>query len=84
MPAELIEKVKQDTAEFFKLPLEEKKAVSKLPNDTQGYGQMVVATEEQKLDWADMLSLHTQPPAARNLKFWATNPPSFRLEIIPD
>lgn len=81
VPAELIEKVKEDVARFFKLPLEERKALSQLPNNAEGYGQLFVVTEEQKLDWADLLFIRTQPPANRNMRFWPTNPPSFRDTI---
>lgn len=78
MPEELIEKVKEDVAGFFKCPLEERKALSQLPHDGEGYGQLFVTTEEQKLDWADLLFIRTQPLSKRNLRFWPTNPPSFR------
>ncbi|KAG4117177.1 hypothetical protein ERO13_D12G212750v2 [Gossypium hirsutum] len=36
---ELIEKMKIDTQEFFKFPLEEKMAYAQLPNEIEGYGQ---------------------------------------------
>jgi len=74
----LMQKVKEDTAEFFKLPLAEKQAVSQSPNGLEGYGQVFVASEEQKLDWADMLTFFTQPEANRNMRFWPANPPTFR------
>ncbi|PPD84498.1 hypothetical protein GOBAR_DD18578 [Gossypium barbadense] len=39
---ELIEKMKIDTQEFFKFPLEEKMAYAQLPNEIEGYGQTLV------------------------------------------
>jgi len=73
-----MQKVKEDATEFFKLPLVEKVAVSQLPNGIEGYGQIFVASDEQKLDWADMLSIFTRPQAIRNLRFWPTSPTTFR------
>lgn len=75
---EVIEKIRSDTKEFFQLPLEEKKAYAQLPNHIEGYGQAFVVSEEQKLDWGDMLFLLTQPASLRNLTFWPTLPTSFR------
>ncbi|KAL6991343.1 hypothetical protein U1Q18_009458 [Sarracenia purpurea var. burkii] len=57
----LVEKVKVDVQEFFKLPLEEKKKFYQEPGDVEGYGQAFVVSEDQKLDWADMLYLYTLP-----------------------
>ncbi|WOL00243.1 hypothetical protein Cni_G08956 [Canna indica] len=78
VPDEVIEKLKADIIDFFNLPLEEKKAVAQLPNDLQGYGQAFVVSEDQKLDWGDMLFLMTRPLHIRNMRFWPTRPPTFR------
>ncbi|KAK1272469.1 S-norcoclaurine synthase 1 [Acorus gramineus] len=75
---ELIEKMKLDLIEFFKQPLEVKIRHSQLPGDIEGYGQAFVVSDEQKLDWADMFFLHTRPVSLRNMRFWSTQPPSFR------
>ncbi|CAB4309724.1 unnamed protein product [Prunus armeniaca] len=75
---EVIEKIRSDTKEFFQLPLEEKKAYAQLPNHIEGYGQAFVVSEEQKLDWGDMLFLFSRPVSLRNLTFWPTLPTSFR------
>lgn len=75
---EVIEKMKTDTQEFFNLPLEEKMAYSKIPNYLEGYGQAFVLSEDQKLDWGDMLFLLPRPVPLRNMRFWPTIPPSFR------
>ncbi|KAK9106500.1 hypothetical protein Syun_022511 [Stephania yunnanensis] len=76
---DLIEKMKDDTKEFFKLPLEKKRAYAQLPNSLEGYGQAFVVSEDQKLDWADMLFILPQPVNDRNMRFWPTHPPSFSL-----
>ncbi|XP_071724095.1 S-norcoclaurine synthase 1-like [Rutidosis leptorrhynchoides] len=75
---QVTDKMKQDIEEFFKLPLEEKISYAQLPNSVQGYGQAFVHSEEQKLDWNDMLFLIIQPIYHRNLRFWPTTPSSFR------
>lgn len=75
---EPIEKMKTDTQAFFKLPLQEKTAYAQLPNNIEGYGQAFVVSEEQKLDWGDMMYLRPQPVSLRNLRFWPNNPSSFR------
>lgn len=78
VPKEVVEKMKIDTHEFFQLPLEKKKTYAQLPNSIEGYGQAFVQSEEQKLDWGDMLFLLGQPVSARNMRFWPTHPTSFR------
>ncbi|KAE8661864.1 S-norcoclaurine synthase 1 [Hibiscus syriacus] len=78
---EVIEKMKIDTQEFFKLPLEEKTKCAQIPNEIEGYGQTLVMSKDQKLDWNDMLVLYPLPVPSRNMKFWPTNPPSFRATL---
>ncbi|MBA0621524.1 hypothetical protein Godav_007137, partial [Gossypium davidsonii] len=75
---EVIEKMKINTQEFFKLPLEEKMAYAQLPNEIEGYGQTLVRSADQKLDWNDMIFLFPLSVPLRNMRFWPTNPPSFR------
>ncbi|KAJ6806359.1 S-norcoclaurine synthase 1-like [Iris pallida] len=70
--------MKLDIAEFFKLPLEEKEAYAQLPDGYEGYGQIFVKSEEQKLDWGDMITIFTRPHSIRNMRFWPTHPPTFR------
>ncbi|KAF8032778.1 hypothetical protein BT93_D1618 [Corymbia citriodora subsp. variegata] len=66
---------------FLQLPLEEKNYYEKLPNSIEGYGQAFVVSEDQKLDWGDMLSLLGQPASQRNLRLWPKNPASFRATL---
>jgi isopenicillin N synthase-like dioxygenase len=47
----LLEKVKLEIQEFFKLPMEEKKKYRQEPGDMEGFGQAFVVSEEQKLNW---------------------------------
>ncbi|KAJ0989975.1 hypothetical protein J5N97_008331 [Dioscorea zingiberensis] len=78
VPDEVIEKMKVVVGEFFRLPLEEKKAYEQPPGSVEGYGQAFVVSEDQKLDWGDMYFLSTNPAHGRNLKLWPTNPPTFK------
>ncbi|WCJ20677.1 2-oxoglutarate (2OG) and Fe(II)-dependent oxygenase superfamily protein [Euphorbia peplus] len=75
---QVIENMKRDAQEFFKLPLEEKMACAVLPNGFQGYGQSHVVSEHQKLDWNDMLVLLPQPLSGRDFRLWPKHPVSYR------
>ena len=79
---EVIERMKVALEEFFKLPLEEKQKVAQPSNTLEGYGQALVVSEDQKLDWADMLFLVTLPASSRNMKLWAVEPPNFRYKVL--
>ncbi|KAK8651373.1 hypothetical protein V6N13_140977 [Hibiscus sabdariffa] len=78
---EVLLKMKAAIAAFFELPLEEKNKYVQAGNDFQGYGQGYVASEEQKLDWCDVLFLITLPHEIRNLKYWADTIPGFKDAI---
>ncbi|KAJ6825015.1 S-norcoclaurine synthase 1-like [Iris pallida] len=82
VPTELVEKIKMDIVEFFKLPIEEKEAFAQIPdNSYNGYGQIFVKSEDQKLEWGDMIALDTLPLKIRKMRFWPTYPPSFRDDL---
>ncbi|CAI0396513.1 unnamed protein product [Linum tenue] len=66
---EVILKMKADIQEFFGRPLEEKMEYAQLPNGIEGYGQAFVVSEEQKLDWGDMLYINAQPINRRNMRY---------------
>ncbi|KAJ9564872.1 hypothetical protein OSB04_000838 [Centaurea solstitialis] len=61
MSSVLVETLKEEIQEFFKLPMEEKKKFWQKEEDFEGFGQAFVVSEEQKLDWADMFTLVTLP-----------------------
>ncbi|KAI3691733.1 hypothetical protein L6452_31535 [Arctium lappa] len=75
---EHMDEMKKVTKEFFKLPLEEKMKYAHTPSTIEGYGQAFVVSEDQKLDWGDMLYLIHLPVDQRNMRFWPRNPTSFR------
>ncbi|GJM91955.1 hypothetical protein PR202_ga08378 [Eleusine coracana subsp. coracana] len=66
------------TREFFMLPLEEKEKYPMAPGGIQGYGHAFVFSEDQKLDWSNMLALGVEPAFIRQPKLWPTNPASFK------
>ncbi|KAG8092538.1 hypothetical protein GUJ93_ZPchr0012g20398 [Zizania palustris] len=81
VPDEVIGNFKRDIVEFFSQPLDAKKEYSQLPNNLEGYGQVFVVSEDQKLDWGDMMYLTVHPSDLRDLRFWPTYPASFRQSI---
>ncbi|XP_021825497.1 protein SRG1-like isoform X2 [Prunus avium] len=71
------QEMKDATAKFFELPLEEKNKIRMLSDDFQGYGQAYAASQGQTLDWSDALFLNVYPSHHRKLKFWPTSPEGF-------
>lgn len=74
---ELLDAMEKVAREFFMLPLEEKEKYPMAPGGIQGYGHAFVFSEEQKLDWCNMLALGVEPAFIRQPKLWPTNPPNF-------
>ncbi|CAL4922734.1 unnamed protein product [Urochloa decumbens] len=81
VPDEVIGNLMSDVAGFFKQPLEDKKEWSQQADSLEGYGQAFVVSDDQKLDWADMLYLQVQPSESRDMRFWPTRPASFRRSV---
>ena len=65
--------------EFFSLPMEEKKKYWQKPGELEGFGQLFVVSEEQKLEWADMFYMTTLPLYTRNPHLFPSLPQPFRL-----
>ncbi|CAN1746361.1 2-oxoglutarate-dependent dioxygenase 11 [Linum perenne] len=74
---EVIQRMKLDLQEFFNQPLQEKMSYAQMPNNMEGF----VVSEEQKLDWGDMLFIHSLPVNARNMRHWPRVPSSFRNSL---
>ncbi|EER95699.1 hypothetical protein BDA96_01G579700 [Sorghum bicolor] len=70
VPEDVMEAMKASTQAFFALPAEAKQQFRQQAGQLEGYGQLFVVSDDQKLDWADVLYLNTQPPEHRNLSFW--------------
>ncbi|KAF3784816.1 S-norcoclaurine synthase 1 [Nymphaea thermarum] len=58
---EIVHKMKEEIQGFFGSPFEEKKSLSQVPGDVEGYEQVFVLSDDQKLEWADMFFLATLP-----------------------
>ncbi|KAJ6904796.1 hypothetical protein NC652_022737 [Populus alba x Populus x berolinensis] len=80
---ESLRNMNKQTQEFFDLPLKEKKRWAQKPGSLEGYGQAFVTSEEQKLEWNDMIFLKALPIEDRNLEIWPENPPKFRMNYYP-
>ncbi|XP_047308231.1 protein SRG1-like [Impatiens glandulifera] len=73
----LVKQMKSEIEQFFDSPMEEKTKLEQEPGDVQGYGQAFVFSDQQKLDWCDMLYLLTLPLHLRKPRLWKNLPPSF-------
>lgn len=72
-------KQKLEIQEFFKLPMEEKKKFWQQPGDLEGFGQVFVVSEEQKLDWGDGFFMTTHPTYLRRPHLFPKFPVPFRF-----
>ena len=69
--------IRTQNESFFKLPYEEKKKLWQQPNHQEGFGQLFVVSDEQKLDWADMFFITTRPHNVRRVDLFDKLPPKF-------
>ncbi|TVU31236.1 hypothetical protein EJB05_22916 [Eragrostis curvula] len=81
VPSDVIKGMKASIEGFFQLPPETKKKVAQERGQLDGYGHLFVVSEDQKLDWSDVLYLNTRPPYRKNLRFWPDKPDNFRLTL---
>lgn len=81
VPGDVVEGMKASIEGFFQLPAAMKKQFAQERGQLEGYGQLFVVSEDQKLDWADILYLNTQPPQDRNMRFWPDQPANFRSAL---
>ncbi|CAD6337898.1 unnamed protein product [Miscanthus lutarioriparius] len=69
------------TRGFFNLPLDEKQKYSNLANGkefrNEGYGNDMVLSEDQVLDWCDRLYLIVEPESRIIRSLWPAQPPAF-------
>ncbi|VAI11380.1 unnamed protein product [Triticum turgidum subsp. durum] len=81
VPDDVVESMKANIQQFFQLPAETKKRFAQEEGQLEGYGQLFVVSDDQKLDWADMLFLYAQPPERRKTRFWPDQPATFRSTL---
>ncbi|PHT33433.1 hypothetical protein CQW23_25233 [Capsicum baccatum] len=79
----LVDEVCKVSRQFFDLSMDEKQKYGRAPDNTEGYGNDMVLSENvlpenQTLDWTDRLYLLVHPEDKRKLKCWPENPKSFR------
>ncbi|KAL5996035.1 hypothetical protein ACLOJK_026108 [Asimina triloba] len=74
---QMLESMEKVAMEFFMLPLEEKEKYPMAPGTVQGYGHAFIFSEDQKLDWCNMLALGVEPSFIRHPKLWPTKPDKF-------
>ncbi|KAF2915809.1 hypothetical protein DAI22_09g067800 [Oryza sativa Japonica Group] len=76
----VIQKMKDNTVQFFELPLEDMNAVAVRPGGVEGFGHHFRSSTD-KLDWTENLIIRTQPVVGINLEFWPSNPPTLRNSV---
>ncbi|KAJ1430564.1 Oxoglutarate/iron-dependent dioxygenase [Sesbania bispinosa] len=75
--SQLLEKLKLEIENFFKLPTEEKTKYQIRPGDVQGYGT-VIRCKDQKLDWGDRFYMVINPVERRKPYLFPELPTSLR------
>ncbi|KVH89419.1 Non-heme dioxygenase N-terminal domain-containing protein [Cynara cardunculus var. scolymus] len=50
----LVENMKKEMVEFFKIPIEQKMKYKLKGGEYEGYGQTILHAQDQKVDWADL------------------------------
>ncbi|GLJ33685.1 hypothetical protein SUGI_0676940 [Cryptomeria japonica] len=78
IPHSLLDRMRGMVNEFFSRPLEEKKKYAPQAGDSQGYGNMFVIDEDQKLDCGDSMALALMPKKLVKLSMWPTTPSDYR------
>ncbi|MED6199121.1 hypothetical protein PIB30_072954 [Stylosanthes scabra] len=70
--------VKLGVQDLFNLPIEEKKKLWQKRGHMEGFGQLFVVSDNQKLDWADLFIINTLPSYARDPNLFPNIPQPFR------
>ncbi|ESR46144.1 hypothetical protein CICLE_v10001623mg [Citrus x clementina] len=81
MSSSLVEKVRVEIQDFFNLPIDEKTKFWQQPGDIEGFGQLFIASEEQKLDWAYGFTLISFPTHLRKSHLFPKLPLPFRDDL---
>ncbi|CAH1434278.1 unnamed protein product [Lactuca virosa] len=77
----LLEDFKREVLSFFKLPMEEKQKLWQKEDSHEGFGQLFVVSEEQKLDWCDLFYVITLPHNLRKSQLFQNLPPVLRKKL---
>lgn len=76
-----LEKLETEAKDLFNLPMEEKMKLWQRSGEFEGFGQVNIVSEDQKLDWGDMFILTTEPIRSRKPHLFSKLPPSFRETV---
>ncbi|KAL3522613.1 hypothetical protein ACH5RR_015447 [Cinchona calisaya] len=79
--ASLLQCLRKEILDFFKLPFKEKTKLWQEPDNHEGFGQLFVVSEEQKLDWSDMFYITTLPTKLRKMELFEKLRPTLRATI---
>ncbi|GMY37825.1 protein SRG1-like [Fagus crenata] len=77
----LLDEFRKEIESFFKLPYEEKKKLWQQPNGLEGFGQLFVVSDEQKLDWSEMFYIATLPHNTRKGDLFDKLPPKLKENL---
>ncbi|KAK9053989.1 hypothetical protein SSX86_025064 [Deinandra increscens subsp. villosa] len=72
---------KREILNLFNLPMEEKLKLWQEEDNHEGFGQLFVVSEEQKLDWSDMFYITTLPHDLRKPQLFQKLPPILRDKL---
>ncbi|KAL2346087.1 hypothetical protein Fmac_000087 [Flemingia macrophylla] len=82
MESSFLDQVRDIGKQFFQLPMEEKQKCAREPNNVEGYGNDIIYSENQRLDWTDRVYLKVLPEDQRKFQFWPPNPNDFRSTVL--
>lgn len=77
----LLDDFKKEVLNFFDLPMEEKQKLWQQEDNHEGFGQLFVVSEDQKLDWSDMFYITTLPHDLRKSQLFQKLPLSLRQKL---
>ncbi|KAJ6363290.1 hypothetical protein OIU78_003463 [Salix suchowensis] len=78
MASSFLDKVREVSKRFFALSMEDKQKYSREADSIEGYGNDMILSDHQTIDWTDRLYLTISPENQRKIKFWPENPKDFR------
>ncbi|KAJ0783602.1 putative codeine 3-O-demethylase [Helianthus annuus] len=76
----ILEDFKTEVLNMFNLPMEEKLKLWQEEDNHEGFGQLFVVSEDQKLDWSDMFYLTTLPHDLRQSQLFQKLPLTLSIE----
>ncbi|KAK6945175.1 Isopenicillin N synthase-like, Fe(2+) 2OG dioxygenase domain [Dillenia turbinata] len=82
IPETFLDKVREIVMQFFELPMGEKQKHSQEPDNFEGYGNDLIVSDKQVLDWLDRLRLMVLPEDKQNLSYWPKDPKNFREILV--